>query len=229
MTEQTNNINDILQYISSNNVINITLPYSNKTKEIKRYSVNSLNVINEVFEKEKTSEIAIEYLKYLFKLADNRIDKQDNYIDFLYVIAKIRETESSKYNNIDLTQTLKEVTKDKIKLEKTTTEFKDGPIKYKVEVELPTFAKLEKILSAAKTETKDIIFYNTFKFVKNIEIVVKDKRSSVSEPEDLYQLYNVLSYKALERISRLTNSVSGNIDSLFKVSIETDTGFLYSI
>lgn len=229
MTSQMSDIKDILQYISDNNKLTIDLPYSKRSIDIKRYSIDSLNVINDIFDKDNNSEIAIEYLKYLFDIVTTRINEDLDYIDFLYTVFSLREKENSEYRDLNLTDILKDISTKSFDIEEINAEVVDGTITYKIELEYPTLQKLKDLISAAKTETKDIVFYNTFKFIKKIDIHVQDKRSSVSKPEDLYQLYNVLSYKALDNLSSYTSTINNNVSDIFQINIETDTGFLYNI
>ena len=71
MTNQMSDIKEILQYINDNNNINIELPYSKKSINIKRYGIDSLNIINDIFDNDSNSEIVIDYLKYLFDIVSN--------------------------------------------------------------------------------------------------------------------------------------------------------------
>lgn len=229
MTDQMSNLNDLLKYIENNNKFSIELPYSKKTVELERYSIDSLTTINDIFDKENNSEIVIEYLKYLFEVIIKRLPEDIHYIDFLFSIFSLREKENPKYKDINLTDLLNEIKIKKFETENKTLDITDGPIVYSITTELPTLHRLKKIISAAKTETKDIIFYNTFKYIKNVNIKIEDKRSSVSSPEDLYQLYNVLSYKTINQLSSFISTISNNISNVFQIDIETDTGFLYNI
>jgi len=168
-------------------------------------------------------------LKYLFEIVSSRTQEDLNYIDFLYFILSLREKENSEYKEINLTDLLKKITTSSFDISNTSGEIIDGPITYKVELEYPTLNRLKGLMTAAKTQTKDIVFFNTFKFIRSIDIHVQDKRSSVSKPEDLYQLYNVFSYKALDNLSSYTSTINNNVSEIFKIDIETDTGFLYNI
>lgn len=229
MTNQMSDIKEILQYINDNNNINIELPYSKKSINIKRYGIDSLNIINDIFDKDSNSEIAIDYLKYLFDIVSSRIQEDLNYIDFLYLIFALREKENAEYTELNLTDILKDISTNSFDIDVTSAEVVDGPLTYKIELHYPSLQKLKDLVSASNTETKDIVFYNTFKFVKSVDIHVQDKRSSVSKPEDLYQLYNVLSYKALDNLSSFTSTINDKISETFKINIESDTGFLYNI
>lgn len=229
MTDQMSNLNDLLKYIEDNNKFSIDLPYSKKTIELERYSIDSLTAINDIFDKENNSEIVIEYLKYLFDVIVKRVPEDIHYIDFLFSVFSLREKENPKYKDVNLTNLLNEIKIKKFDTENKSLDIIDGPIVYSITTELPTLHRLKEIISAAKTETKDIIFYNTFKFIKNIDIKIEDKRSSVSTPEDLYQLYNVLSYKSINQLSSFISTISNNISNVFQIDIETDTGFLYNI
>ena len=229
MTDQMSDIKDILQYISENNKISINLPYSKNTVTVKRYSIDSLNIINDIFDKDSNVEIMIDYLKYLFDIVSSRTQEDLNYIDFLYFILSLREKENPEYKEINLTDLLKNVATSSFDVSNPSGEIVDGPINYKIELEYPTLNRLKGLITAAKTQTKDIVFFNTFKFIKSIDIHVQDKRSSVSKPEDLYQLYNVFSYKALDNLSSYTSTINNNVSEIFKIDVETDTGFLYNI
>ena len=229
MTDQMSDIKDILQYISENNKISINLPYSKNTVTVKRYSIDSLNIINDIFDKDSNVEIMIDYLKYLFDIVSSRTQEDLNYIDFLYFILSLREKENPEYKEINLTDLLKNAATSSFDISNPSGEIVDGPITYKVELEYPTLNRLKGLITAAKTQTKDIVFFNTFKFIKSIDIHVQDKRSSVSKPEDLYQLYNVFSYKALDNLSSYTSTINNNVSEIFKIDVETDTGFLYNI
>lgn len=229
MTDQMSDIKDILQYISENNKISINLPYSKNTVTVKRYSIDSLNIINDIFDKDSNVEIMIDYLKYLFDIVSSRTQEDLNYIDFLYFILSLREKENPEYKEINLTDLLKNVATSSFDVSNPSGEIVDGPITYKIELEYPTLNRLKGLITAAKTQTKDIVFFNTFKFIKSIDIHVQDKRSSVSKPEDLYQLYNVFSYKALDNLSSYTSTINNNVSEIFKIDVETDTGFLYNI
>ena len=99
MTSQMSDIKDILQYISDNNKLTIDLPYSKKSIDIKRYSIDSLNVINDIFDKDNNSEIAIEYLKYLFDIVTTRINGDLDYITF-YILFFLYE--KKRIQNIEI-------------------------------------------------------------------------------------------------------------------------------
>ena len=65
--------------------------------------------------------------------------------------------------------------------------------------------------------------------MKNIEISTKDLKTTIESVSDLKSVYNVISYKVLNKISVSTSLIEKELYSLFKVNIETDTSFIYSI
>ena len=230
MTNQETSIKDILTIINQNNILRMQLPVHGTEIEIKRYSVDSLNSINEIVDIGTSSEIIYEYTKYLIDFVKDRITLDLNYLDFCYTIFYVRKEENNIYNDINLDEVDKKVKSniDGIKTPEKLS-FQDNSVKYNIEFDIPKMSDLSETIKLCKSDTKDLIFYNIFKFIKSIEISSQDKKVTADSKEDLYQLYDVISYKSLEIINKHINNLTEEIYNTYHVNIEADTTFLYSI
>jgi hypothetical protein len=229
MTNQESSITEILSLIDKNNIIKVHLPVLNTEVEIKRYSVDSLNVINDIFEKETNSEIMFQYFNYLIELVKDRTTLNLDYIDFLHLIFCLRAEENNEYKETNLQDVISNI-KENVKLDSPKPlKIKDGIINYKVNFSIPKISNLEDTIKQCNTATKDLIFYNIFKYIDNIEISAQDKTTKASSKEELYQLYNAISYRSLDKINKQVNNITNKIYNLYNVNIEADTSFLYSI
>jgi hypothetical protein len=230
MINQTNSIKDILTIINQNNILRMQLPVHGTEIEVKRYSVDSLNIINEIVDMGTSSEIIYEYTKYLIDFVKDRTTLDLSYLDFCYTIFYVRKEENNIYNDINLNEINKEIKSnvDSIKVPEKLS-FQDNSVNYNIEFNIPKMSDLSETIKLCKAETKDLIFYNIFKFIKSVEISTQDQKVIASSKEDLYQLYDVISYKSLEVINKHINKLAEEIYNTYHVNIEADTAFLYSI
>ena len=222
-------IANIVKLIEDNNVCTFTLPDCKREVSFKRYDVASLNNVSDIFNKKDSNEILIEYYNYLVSLIKNRTTEDLSYIDFLYSILYIRYNENDTYDKVDLKEVVDNIPEKVGELEvPEPLEISDNKINYQVNFELPNMSKLSNFLQVCKKDSSDILFYSIFKFVKNITIKVEDQSTDATSVEDLRSIYNVISYKALDKINNTTNIITDKLYNLYKVNIETDTGFLIS-
>jgi len=222
-------IANIVKLIEDNNVCTFTLPESKREVNFKRYDVASLNNINNIFNKSDGNEILIDYYNYLIDLIKKRTTEDLSYIDFLYSILYIRYNENDTYNDISLKEAVESIP-EKISevIIPDSLKISDNKIDYQINFELPNMSKLSKLLRICKKDSSDILFYSIFKFVKDIIIEVGEQSTEANTIEDLRSIYNVISYKALDRINDTTNNITDKLYNLYNVNIETDTGFLIS-
>lgn len=230
MSQQANNIKNILSIIDDKNKIRIELPISKETQTLKRYDIISLTNLSDIFSSENTEEILINYIGFLIDIIQTRCTDDLNYIDFLHSIYALREAENSTFEELKLNKILNDIKiKESDLIKNNTHKFKNNDISYEVTYKIPTLSRLKDIHSKCEPSTKDIIFYNTFKFIDKVNISIKDSITEVSLAEDLKQLYNVISYKALDEIGSTPSDITEKLYNLYKVNIETDTRFLFSI
>lgn len=222
-----NDITEIISLIDATNNITINLPSKKEYVKVKRLNIDSLTKLSEIIEIEDSNKLALDYYKYLLTIVKSRCNINLNYFDYLHILYSLRAKENKDYNNIDLEETIKSAIDKRIKY-KDEIEFNDGTIEYKVVFELPTIEKMSSILSICKPTSQDIVYYNIFKFIKEIHITVNDKISTANTIEDIYKVYNVISYKALNTINEQTNNINNELYNLYKVNIEIDTGFLFT-
>jgi len=221
-------ITEIINIIDSNNSITINLPSRKEYLKVKRLNIDTLTKLSEIIESEDNNKLAIDYYKYLISIVKSRCNINLNYYDYLHVLYCLRANENSEYNDINLTKNIKSIIKEKIKFN-DKVDFKDGPIEYNVTFELPNIEKMLKILSTCNPTSQDVVYYNIAKFIKSIDINADKKTSSATTIEDIHKVYNVISYKALNTINEQTNNINNELYNLYKVNIEIDTGFLFTI
>lgn len=228
MSTQNISINELLKNIEGNNELNFTLPYSKRELKTKRFNVDSISKLNEIFVESSPYKIVLKYYDYLHKLVKSRCDGEINYLDFLYIILYLRSAENNEFDDIDLNNVINnlDISNIKIKDEKV---FNDKNIKFIVKYSIPNLNKLEEILKIAKRSKEDIVFYSVFKYVNSIQVHLNDTVSDCNTVNDLKRLYDAVSYKAIDEISNETNQIDDQIHRLFKVNIETDTKFLLTI
>lgn len=222
-------INNIIKLIESNNDCTLTLPYSKEEITVKRYDIASLNSINDIFTKKNSSEVILDYYKYLIKIAKNRLNKNVSYLDYLFLLLYIRYNENEKYNDINLGEAIDNINENiaTIKTPDNIT-IEDNKVKYTIDFELPDFEKLQSIIKICKNDTSDVLFYTIFKFIRSINIEVGDQTTTAESVQDLKSVYNVISYKALDKINSSVDDITSKLYNLYKVNIETDTGFFIS-
>jgi hypothetical protein len=222
-------INNVLKLIESNNNCKFTLPDSKEDIEVKRYDIASLNSINNIFTKTDSNEIILEYYKYLIKIVKNRTTNNLSYLDYLFFLLYIRCNENETYNDISLKEVIEDVATNisDVKVPEPIS-IKDNNIEYIVEFELPSFEKIQEVIKLCKNSTSDVLFYTIFKFVKSIEIEVNSNTTVAESVKDLKSVYNVVSYKALDKINDAIENITSKLYNLYKVNIETDTGFFIS-
>ena len=83
-------INDILKLINDSNNLTCTLPDSNEKITFKRYSIDSLNTINKIFDKKTNNEVIFDYYKYLIDLCKKCTTDNVSYIDYNYILLFLR-------------------------------------------------------------------------------------------------------------------------------------------
>ena len=64
--------------------------------------------------------------------------------------------------------------------------------------------------------------------MKNVTIEIGEQSTTAEDIQDLKKIYNVISYKALDKINEKVDKITSNLYNLYKVNIETDTGFFLS-
>tara|TARA_R110000824_G_scaffold74657_2_gene189685 strand:- start:3047 stop:3727 length:681 start_codon:yes stop_codon:yes gene_type:complete len=222
-------INNIIKLIESNNICKITLPDCKEEIEVKRYDIASLNNINNIFTKSDSNEIVLDYYKYLVKLVKNRVNTNLSYLDFLFILLYIRYNENDTYNDNPLKDSIDNVYENINSLElPEQIDFVDGSVKYIVNFELPDFDKIQAVIKICKNNAADVLYYTVFKFVKNVTIEIGEQSTTAEDIQDLKKIYNVISYKALDKINEKVDKITSNLYNLYKVNIETDTGFFLS-
>lgn len=222
-------INSIVKLIESNNICKITLPDCKEEIEVKRYDIASLNNINNIFTKSDSNEIVLDYYKYLVKLVKNRVNTNLSYLDFLFILLYIRYNENDTYNDNSLKDSIDNVYENINSLEfPEQIDFVDGSVKYIVNFELPDFDKIQAVIKICKNNAADVLYYTVFKFVKNVTIEIGEQSTTAEDIQDLKKIYNVISYKALDKINEKVDKITSNLYNLYKVNIETDTGFFLS-
>jgi hypothetical protein len=222
-------INSIVKLIESNNICKITLPDCKEEIEVKRYDIASLNNINNIFTKSDSNEIVLDYYKYLVKLVKNRVNTNLSYLDFLFILLYIRYNENDTYNDNPLKDSIDNVYENINSLEfPEQIDFVDGSVKYIVNFELPDFDKIQAVIKICKNNAADVLYYTVFKFVKNVTIEIGEQSTTAEDIQDLKKIYNVISYKALDKINEKVDKITSNLYNLYKVNIETDTGFFLS-
>ena len=222
-------INNIIKLIESNNICKITLPDCKEEIEVKRYDIASLNNINNIFTKSDSNEIVLDYYKYLVKLVKNRVNTNLSYLDFLFILLYIRYNENDTYNDNPLKDSIDNVYENINSLElPEQIDFVDGSVKYIVNFELPDFDKIQAVIKICKNNAADVLYYTVFKFVKNVTIEIGEQSTTAEDIQDLKKIYNVISYKALDKINEKVDKITSKLYNLYKVNIETDTGFFLS-
>tara|TARA_R110000796_G_scaffold141904_2_gene258302 strand:- start:945 stop:1625 length:681 start_codon:yes stop_codon:yes gene_type:complete len=222
-------INNIIKLIESNNICKITLPDCKEEIEVKRYDIASLNNINNIFTKSDSNEIVLDYYKYLVKLVKNRVNTNLSYLDFLFILLYIRYNENNTYNDNPLKDSIDNVYENINSLElPEQIDFVDGNVKYIVNFELPDFDKIQAVIKICKNNAADVLYYTVFKFVKNVTIEIGEQSTTAEDIQDLKKIYNVISYKALDKINEKVDKITSKLYNLYKVNIETDTGFFLS-
>ena len=222
-------INNIIKLIESNNICKVTLPDCKEEIEVKRYDIASLNNINNIFTKSDSNEIVLDYYKYLVKLVKNRVNTNLSYLDFLFILLYIRYNENNTYNDNPLKDSIDNVYENINSLElPEQIDFVDGNVKYIVNFELPDFDKIQAVIKICKNNAADVLYYTVFKFVKNVTIEIGEQSTTAEDIQDLKKIYNVISYKALDKINEKVDKITSKLYNLYKVNIETDTGFFLS-
>ena len=222
-------INNIIKLIESNNNCKITLPDCKEEVEVKRYDIASLNTINNIFTKTDSNEIVLDYYKYLIKLVKNRINTNLSYLDFLFILLYIRYNENDTYENNPLKDSIDNVYENISSFElPEQIDFTDGSVRYTVNFELPDFEKIQAVIKLCRNNAADVLFYTVFKFVKDITVEVGEESTTAETVQDLKKVYNVVSYKALDNINDKVDKITSKLYNLYKVNIETDTGFFIS-
>lgn len=223
-------INDILKLINDSNNLTCTLPDSNEKITFKRYSIDSLNTINKIFDKKTNNEVIFDYYKYLIDLCKKCTTDNVSYIDYNYILLFLRSKENSSYNDLDIPELLNNISENIADVVlPDTAKVVDGPIEYQIHFEYPSIEKITNIIKKCKTTTTDILFYSLFKYIEKIDIVIDKKSSTAETIEDLRKLYNVISYKALDSINSEINKITDKFFSLYKINVEADTDFFLTL
>lgn len=223
-------INDILKLINDSNNLTCTLPDSNEKITFKRYSIDSLNTINKIFDKKTNNEVIFDYYKYLIDLCKKCTTDNVSYIDYNYILLFLRSKENSSYNDLDIPELLNNISENIADVVlPDTAKVVDGPIEYQIHFEYPSIETITNIIKKCKTTTTDILFYSLFKYIEKIDIVIDKKSSTAETIEDLRKLYNVISYKALDSINSEINKITDKFFSLYKINVEADTDFFLTL
>jgi len=225
-----NNIQNILNTIDSSNSIDVYLPDSKEVIKVKRYDLSSVNSISKLINHQDINNLLLNYGKFLIDTVKSKTENNLSFIDFNTVIIALRSEENNVYKNTDLNSILDTLKDFKGITFNSIVEIEENNILYKIELNLPCINRIKDILDISiKDAENSLLFYNIFKYVKNIEISTKDLKTTIESVSDLKSVYNVISYKVLNKISVSTSLIEKELYSLFKVNIETDTSFIYSI
>lgn len=226
MADQTNIIS-IIDLINNNNKITCTLPSSKKEVKIDRLNISILEKIDKIFDSEVEASNLFNYYEFLVNIVKERVSENLNYIDFVYIIFKLRQIENNKFEDIDLTAVEPGFSND-VTFDKSNT-IKDLDISYTLNYSLPTIQKLQKLIKICEKDTKGLLFYTLFKFIDSIQIEVDGNTSTADTIEDMYKVYKVISYKALDQFGIIPNKITEELYNLYKINIESDTRFLLSV
>lgn len=226
MADQTNIIS-IIDLINNNNKITCTLPSSKKEVKIDRLNISILEKIDKIFDSEVEASNLFNYYEFLVNIVKERVSENLNYIDFVYIIFKLRQIENNKFEDIDLTAVEPGFSND-VTFDKSNT-IKDLNISYTLNYSLPTIQKLQKLIKICEKDTKGLLFYTLFKFIDSIQIEVDGNTSTADTIEDMYKVYKVISYKALDQFGITPNKITEELYNLYKINIESDTRFLLSV
>lgn len=229
MTENSNNLSDIIKIIQNNNNIEVKLPQSKETISVKRLNLKSISELSPIIAQEDSNKIIIDYNKFLIKNVKSRVNRDISYLDYYTTAITLRSAENNTYKDINLKEIINNLNIDSLKYKTEETLIEDN-ITFHIKFELPNIDRLQDIINKVNTsESSDLLFFSVFKYIKQIEIISKDSKSLVNSIGDLKTIYDIISYKVLNKISITTSSIEKELYSLFKVNIETDTSFLYSI
>ena len=86
--------------------------------------------------------------------------------------------------------------------------------------------KSDDLLSQAWEESLSMLMLSQKIFVKSIKYL--NSGVDIESVKDLKSVYNVVSYKALDKINDAIENITSKLYNLYKVNIETDTGFFIS-
>jgi len=222
-----NNIHSIIDLINNNNKITCTLPSSKKEVKLDRLNINILEKIDKIFNDEIEAANLFNYYDFLVNIVKERVQEDLNYTDFVYVLFKLRQIENDKFEDIDLTA-VEPSFSNEVTFDKSNT-IKDLNISYTLNYSLPTIQKLQKLIKICEKDTKGLLFYTLFKFIDSIQIEVDGNTSTADTIEDLYKVYKVISYKALDQFGLIPNKITEELYNLYKINIESDTRFLLSV
>ena len=229
MTENSNNLSDIIKIIQNNNNIEVKLPQSKETISVKRLNLKSISELSPIIAQEDSNKIIIDYNKFLIKNVKSRVNRDISYLDYYTTAITLRSAENNTYKDINLKEIINNLNIDSLKYKTEETLIEDN-ITFHIKFELPNIDRLQDIINKVNTsESSDLLFFSVFKYIKQIEIISKESKSLVNSIGDLKTIYDIISYKVLNKISITTSSIEKELYSLFKVNIETDTSFLYSI
>jgi len=229
MTENSNNLSDIIKIIQNNNNIEVKLPQSKETISVKRLNLKSISELSPIIAQGDSNKIIIDYNKFLIKNVKSRVNRDISYLDYYTTAITLRSAENSTYKDMNLKEIINNLNIDSLKHKTEETIIEDN-ITFHIKFELPNIDRLQGIINKVNTsESSDLLFFSVFKYIKQIEIISKDSKSLVNSIGDLKTIYDIISYKVLNKISIITSSIEKELYSLFKVNIETDTSFLYSI
>ena len=229
MTENSNNLSDIIKIIQNNNNIEVKLPQSKETISVKRLNLKSISELSPIIAQEDGNKIIIDYNKFLIKNVKSRVNRDISYLDYYTTAITLRSAENNTYKDINLKEIINNLNIDSLKYKTEETLIEDN-ITFHIKFELPNIDRLQSIINKVNTsESSDLLFFSVFKYIKQIEIISKDSKSLVNSIGDLKTIYDIIRYKVLNKISITTSSIEKELYSLFKVNIETDTSFLYSI
>jgi len=147
----------------------------------------------------------------------------------LFILLYIRYNENDTYENNPLKDSIDNVYENISSFElPEQIDFTDGSVKYTVNFELPDFDKIQAVIKLCRNNASDVLFYTVFKFVKDITVEVGEQSTTAETVQDLKKVYNVVSYKALDNINDKVDKITSKLYNLYKVNIETDTGFFIS-
>ena len=130
MTENSNNLSDIIKIIQNNNNIEVKLPQSKETISVKRLNLKSISELSPIIAQGDSNKIIIDYNKFLIKNVKSRVNRDISYLDYYTTAITLRSAENSTYKDMNLKEIINNLNIDSLKHKTEETIIEDNRTLY---------------------------------------------------------------------------------------------------